>query len=711
MQDVFIRPANTYKRKLNYRTHYNKQMAFYLSRMTGRKFDDCYEYVVRKAEEKFVDPKVIYYERHENKDKHKAQSTLTEYINGTLAKEEILVPTFTTYVSQKTFLSPFSGFMIRNKKRRSISKKKGFAAKMKGDMIYAIFYDKEQNNYKTFNNAGSGCYGSKGSILFNPTSHSALTSCVRTETSIANASNEKMIEGNRHYRNIDIILNNILSICTNYDVAKTHAVIQKYNLNIPTVQDVIDCINRSFELYFYDKKGMSEKIIPFVCKLSDLDRFAFCFIGDLYHFKKLNDRFSRNFLRSLSIVHRHTQVVDNPIETMNKTIDEAICNHVNQLFSAYIKGVPKDEFSKVLPADVQQDMYNTALTFNNILSEHSDLIEVLFLTENLPASTAYIYDMVRRCVVGSDTDATMFVVDGPVEWMFGHTDITEETMSFASTIMFLSTKTMAHQLAVFSANLGIVEEKIFDIAMKPEYTFPVYFQSPVAKHYFTFATVQEGSHLAKYKFEYKGVHLKNSAHPSIITKETERVMSNLMLNLYKNKKPVLGKELMEVIALEKEIKRSLLAGENTYYKSTDIKPAKGYKLGPDKSPYRFHDMWREVFEPKYGSIEEPDYKAIKVPLNVKNTLVMKKWLDGIEDRALALRLGNYLLKNGKKKLLTIQLNTSYVTTNGIPKEIQEVLDYKRVILDLTISRRMVLSSLAYYPKEGMTLTEMYEGSI
>jgi hypothetical protein len=131
-------------------------------------------------------------------------------------------------------------------------------------------------------------------------------------------------------------------------------------------------------------------------------------------------------------------VVDNPIETMNKTIDEAICNHVNQLFATYIKGVPKDEFSKVLPADVQQDMYNTALTFNNILSEHSDLIEVLFLTENLPASTAYIYDMVRRCVVGSDTDATMFVVDGPVEWMFGHTDITEETMSFASTIMFLS---------------------------------------------------------------------------------------------------------------------------------------------------------------------------------------------------------------------------------------------------------------------------------
>jgi hypothetical protein len=214
-----------------------------------------------------------------------------------------------------------------------------------------------------------------------------------------------------------------------------------------------------------------------------------------------------------------------------------------------------------------------------------------------------------------------------------------------------------------------------------------------------------------FKYEIKGVHLKNSAHPAVITKESENIMKALMHKVYNNEKIVVGEEIAKVVALEKEIRRSLLAGELTYYKSTDIKHATSYKATPETSPYRFHDLWLQVFQEKYGTIEEPDYKSIKIPLTLVNSIKLKSWLDNMKDRSLAARMIAWLAKTKRKDFQVMQICASYVNANGIPVELLEVLDYKRDILDLTISRRMILSSLGVYPKRDITLTEQYEGSI
>lgn len=713
MDNVFLKSAKFYKRQLDHLAEYTRQSSFYLHKTTGRSLSECEEFVKRKANEHFKDPTVVYYSRESNGDKHKVTNTLLGYIRQTIADGEILAPTFTTYQSQQTFLSPFSDFMIRNKKRRSVSKKKGFDAKQKGDTIGYIFNDKEQNNYKTFNNAGSGCFASKGSIMFNPSCHSTLTSTVRTESSISNASNEKLIEGNRHYRNVDVILNNLISICSNYDKDLLKQVVNKYNLNTPSAEDVLKCINRSFELYAYDTDGMKRQVEPFVRCLNAFDRCAFMFIGDLYHFKEINPSFCRNFLDKLSVVYESKETVENPIGRIKKEFSEGVHHHVNQLFADKIAGVPNDEFDKILDVKTQQDMYSSAKAITACLEEHKDLIEVLFLTEHLPASTAYIYDMIRRSVVGSDTDATMFAVDGFVNWRFGNTDFTPESLSFASTIKLFATQAMAHQLAIFSANLGVAENKLFEIAMKPEFSFGVFSQTAVAKHYYTFATVQEGVHFApgKIKYEIKGVHLKNSAHPLVITKESEAIMKSLLLQVYRNEKIVVGEEIAKVITLEKEIKRSLLAGELIYYKSCDIKIASSYKSNPEVSPFRFHNLWISVFQEKYGTIEDPDYRAIKIPLTLVNSIKLKAWLDNMKDRGIAARMTAWLSQTKRKEFKTIFLSASHVQSNGIPAELLDVLDYKRVILDLTVSRRMILGSLGSYPKKQMTLNETYFGFI
>jgi hypothetical protein len=58
----------------------------------------------------------------------------------------------------------------------------------------------------------SGAMSSPSTPLHNKTGHSTLTSGCRNTTSFSNANNEKILTGNRHYYNVNIILNNLVFI-------------------------------------------------------------------------------------------------------------------------------------------------------------------------------------------------------------------------------------------------------------------------------------------------------------------------------------------------------------------------------------------------------------------------------------------------------------------------------------------------------------------
>lgn len=705
-QDVFLRPRESYKRDLSHLREYVHQQAFYCSRVTGKPASEFVEPLRAYVKASIKNPVVAYYERGENGDKSKKTNTLLGYLKQTMDQGDILAPTFTTYVSQKVFVSPFAEFMIFNKKRRGVAKKAGFKAKQAGNYDLAAFQDVNQNAFKTFNNAGSGTLGSKGSVLFNPTSHSTCTSSVRTQTSIANASNEKFLEGNRYYPNVDFILNNLVSICSNYNEELMTKVVKKYSLYVPTPQDVVSVIMRSYELYCPEMIKFNSKVLPFIEALTPIDRCAFVYIADLYHLHLFNPEFVNNWVNSIAIKYNPDKNYEDALSAFN-SCDELIKEHEFSVFKSITEGRDKSKLKEWMDEGVLQRFAHSAVQAEKAITAKADLIEALYLTKNLPAGTAYIATMVRRAVVGSDTDATMFSVDTLVEKRFGRLYFDEETESYASALKVLASKCMAHQNAIFSANLGVVQEKIFDISMKPEYTFPVYFQTPVAKHYFTFATVQEGLVYAesKYKWEFKGVHLKNSAHPKEVTKTAEQLMRELCLDLYHNKPLYVKKYIDECIEFEQKIKASLARGESTYFKFVDIKTAKTYRADEDTSPYKHHKLWVRVFEAKYGSVEEPDYKAIKLPLTASTNNRVKTWILSIQDAGMQRRLMTTL--GEVTAFRTFYINAAYIASNGVPPELFPILDIKRCVLDLTLSRRMILSALGIYPKPGMTVSEMY----
>lgn len=704
MSNAFLKPVEFYKRDINPISQYVDQTSFYLSKMLNKPIDAIrisLKEKIKNKQIKLIDPVVNHFERNEHGDKYKKESGLFQYINSTIKQGDILAPSFTVYTHPNKKVSLIAQFNETNGKIRSIAKKEGQKAKAEGNTLLAIFKNNEQINRKTYNNSTSGSFASNGSILYNPSAHSTLTSTTRTVSSLSNAINEKIISGNRHYFNVDVTLSNIISIAYNSDKELIQNVISKYNLNYPSVEDVIDCVKYSTELYWIDRNNL-KKLYNFICTLSDTERASVVYTSDLYHIRKHNQEFVRTFLTELA-KKETSKEYDDPISVVHSH-DESIINFMHQICVSEVRGIGKDY--KKIPKEKVDILAGTCENIANVIIKYSDFFNALFLTKDMPASTANLPSMVRRSVVTSDTDSTLFSTDEFVNWYFNDMILTDESFAIASSVAFISTQCIAHSLAILSANMGVTKEKLYTLAMKPEYSFPVFIPTSVAKHYFTIKTIQEGNVYNEPEIEIKGVHLKNSALPKHITSQLEEKMVRILDSIKNNNKISLVDELSLVADKERNIITSIGNNELSYFKQNSIKLAEVYKLSEEKSPYKYHRLWEDVFKQKYGEIEKPQYTVIKIPTILNNKTMVKNWLDSLEDKAFCERMSVWMNKYSKDKLNTIYINSAYLKAYGIPTEVKPIINIKKIVLEMTNADRMILETIGYFPKEGIMISEI-----
>lgn len=704
MTSAFLKPKDQYKRNINPIGHYVQQTSYYLSKMTGKPSDEIKVKLIEKLKkgelEGFVNPAITFYERNEQGDKEKTDGRLLSYIQNVVKEGNILIPTFTVNLSSDKQPSFLVDFIDHNVKARSVNKQIALKAEVEGNHNLFIQANNNQINNKTYNNSASGAFAAKSSILHNPTAHSTLTSVTRTVSSLGNSINEKMIAGNRHYRNSDITLYNIISIASDLDRDKISRTINKYNLKYPTVDETIACIKYSSNLYWVDNKSF-KKIEDFINKLDDVERAGVVYISDFFHIRKLNDTFVRNFLTSLS--KKVTGInVEDPISVLKKANDNTV-NLAHHIFMKEVQGIGKD-YTKV-SEEIRQDLAATCMNIDKVIDDHRDFIDAFFLSDNVPCTTAHIPNMIRRSVVLSDTDSTMFSVDEYVNWYFGKLIFNEEAFAVAASIMFIVTQCIAHMLAIFSANMNVRPEKLHTLAMKPEFTFPVFAQTSVAKHYYTLINVREGNVFKAPSLEIKGVHLKNSALPKEIKKGLEDKMKDILDNVYSGNMVSIKDEIKFVIDKENYIKEALLNNNIEFFKRSKIKLPEAYTKSQEESPYVHHQLWIDVFEPKYGAIERPPYGVIKIPTLLINRTAVKSWIESIEDKELSKRLAEWFKKKKKNDLPTMYLPILYVQSFGIPREIKDIMNIDKIVLELTTGNRMILESLGYFPKSGWLLSE------
>lgn len=688
-ENPFVLKPNEYKRDIDVLRHYVEDQTLMLQLRTGKDRQWCEDLVRRVAKERMVDPEVYYLERGDNGDREKKKGRLTAYIGNTVRAKELLAPTFTTYHNPKKKQSLLVNFIDGNVAARSKAKKAMFTAQQAGDKPTYTIKKIEQTNRKLSNNSVSGAHVDSSNPLSNKTGHSTLTSNCRTTSGYGNANNEKFLSGNRHYFHPDIVRNNIISICKQSDYVGIERVMAAFNIVYPSVEQVMEMIEYSARLYWTTHSEYAD-IRDLVSCLTPLQRAAFVYTGDLYWLMKFNDSLARDFVGRLST--KMTIPHDDP-DSVFKTAPDDQVHLASQICEAEMRG---KDIKKISGSFEHALVAATVVNIQSVITEYSDLIRTFWVTANVPASVAHFPDSIRRAALTSDTDSTIFTVQDWVIWYGGKIGWSERDNAISATMIFLAAQTITHVLARMSANFGIEEKRIHQVAMKNEFAFPVFVPTQVAKHYYALISVQEGNVFAEYGEETKGVHLKNSNAPRVVMAEAKKMMRYIMDTVMKEGSISINYILKWIADIERQVIDSISKGSYEYFRIGQIQMPDAYKKSAEESPYQYYTLWEEVFAPKYGNSAPPPFMSVKVPTELATATKTKEWLAGMEDRELAARMENWLTRNNKKALGTILLPDQCISSKGIPKEILDVVGVRKIVLDSTKVFYLILETLGIY---------------
>lgn len=708
MQDIFFEAKGSYTTGLNPVNEYAKQLSNYIQTTRGVSAERAKQVAVALIKKNLKDKPLKCFERAENGDRGVKDTTLLHYIRDNLKEGNVLTPTFTSYMPASKKKSILAEFIAVAVKTRGKAKKEAQRAKAVGDILLSDNKNNEQNNLKTYCNSMSGAFAQEACILHNPSNHSTLTSITRTMTSMCNANNERIISGNRYYpRGIDV-LNNVIYICSNTDEKAVKKAIDTMGLHLPTVQETVEVLQRSSDLYFKDYNYYQTKIIPYLSRVSPYMLASICYSGDFYHLRKFNDSFVKTLLTRMTA--RWTGAVQNDPDIVEKLekIDESILYYVHHVFYTGLKGRGKS-YKDMLGTLIPESIYQCALRFIETLKDYKLFFNAFFMTSIMPCNSFRLKNMLRRAVVLSDTDSTCFTVDEWVTWYNdGEFVISPESVALGGAMCYVITQVIVNLLRVLSRNLNIDKDMIDKLGMKNEFLWLAHAPAEISKHYYAYTVIQEGTVLTVPEIEIKGVHLKNSATPKFVIDDAREMMKGILESVSSNKKIRLNDILTHVIGLEEQIRDSVFKGEHTFLKRSKIKTADAYALEATKSPYARHTFWNEIFAPKYGAFPEPPYDVIKIPTVLKNVTAVKSWLGSMEDVGLRASLAAWFTSKGKSNLPTLYLNDMYVTGSGIPAEILSCIDINRIILDITKQHRVILETLGVIIYKDRLISQQFK---
>lgn len=694
----FVLPTDSYKRAIDPLGQYIEQTAHYLVKMRGISKEEAVAFVRTSIKDgtypTVSNPKITFLERQSNGDREKKTDTLINYLYGSLKARELIAPTLTTYLNPQVKKSLLVKYIDKNIRLRSKAKKEMFKAKAVNNKELARIKNQEQNNKKTKNNSLSGAQVSASTPIANKTAHSTLTSNCRSTSGYGNANNEKLLAGNRHYWSVDVTVNNIVSIIKHTDYDRLQKFVEKYNIHIPTIAEVMECVRYSTDFYWRDPKGHA-KVSMLVQKLDPLERAAFVYTGDLYHLAKYNGQVMRSFIKGLSTKVTGPFIDDSKtaLEYLQSSPTEVIHLARNICIAEMTGKTEEYELYKDTPELAV--LASTTKLIRNTIDEYADLIATIMVTDNVPASVAHIPTSIRRVALTSDTDSTIFTVENWVTWYY-EDEFVKPGDPVAAAMIFLAAQAIIHILAKMSANFGVEREKLYLIAMKNEYKFDVYVPTNVAKHYYAIKNVQEGIILNPVEYEIKGVHLKNSNAPAIINEKALDMMKHILNTVAEGKKLSILYYLKQIGDIERDIYTKIREGSPIYLRRAEIKNHEAYSKGPMESPYMFHDLWEKVLAPKYGYFSEPPYATVRIATELDSPTRTADWLAAIKDRDFAKRMSDWLKTNKRNKLPSIMIPSEVLGMHGIPEELLEAMDIRKIVSDITKTFYMIMETLGFY---------------
>lgn len=690
----FIKPASHYKRDLNVVANYHRDMAMFLHKRTGDPLEQCMQHVLTvtapEGELPLQHRPVRCLTRKKNGDRKAEVVTFNDYLKDIVENNRLFSPALTVYQHPTEKVSVLAEYIEGNIIGRAKVKEEEKEAEMAGNHELKSQKSNEQTTYKIANNSLSGGQCSPHTILYNKSAHSSLTSTCRSATSYGNANNEKFLCGNRHYWAADVVKANIISIINHTDMVLLQQVVDTYSLVYPSIDDVMGAITYSTNLYWRDAKQVAE-IRMLVSGLTDLERAAFLYVGDLYHLAKHNDSVVRTLLGKLS--SKATVPAENPDQPI-KAMDNDLKAFVSLLCAKELDGQTIKVLRETNPHGYGI-MAATAVNVKNVLVEYQLLIDGLWVTDNVPSSVAYIRDSIRRTAVTSDTDSTIFTVQDWVQWYCGEITFDETAMAIDYTMVYLASQAIIHVLAKLSTTLGVVPEKLNVLAMKNEYAFPIFSLTPMAKHYYAYQSAREGNVKKVMDTEIKGVYLKDSNCPPAIMKQVGETINEIMDTVIAGRKVSINKLYAQIGGIEQDIYDTIIKGSSDFLAGAPVNAKDSYS-SKGSTPYTHYELWQHVFAPKYGDAPEPPYRAVRVSLDINNRTELAAWLGSLEDQQLAERFREWLKMRGTGAISSLLLPQPIVEHVGVPPEVVAAMNIRKLIYSTVRPFYLVLESLGIY---------------
>ncbi len=708
MENPFVLPKEEYRRDLNLMKGYFDQNSLFLQRMTGESPERCLQFLKKTLSRggKFPlrDPNMLILKQESPGNRVRDEMTLLNYVKTVTDTNRILSPSMVCYENPHVLKSPSAKFVESGIAGRKKAKNEMFAAQVAKDEVLEKIKDAEQNAKKIAINSLSGMHGFSGNILFVKSGHSSLTSMCRSATGYGNANNERLLAGSRHYWTPTIALSNMLALITSQPHDEFQRAMDECGLAYPTVEQTAECIRRSTDLY-WRKESKFAQIMAFIERLSPLERAIVVYTGDLYHIAKYNDAFVRGFMDAIIKYDMSQDLtpIDDPFTLLKgKSIDDDTKVLATYLNADLTRGESFDSLKEKGDEMALLAVARTALNVQRVLQKYFTFIRVFLTPVQLCPTMANIKGILRRTVLASDTDSTIFTTQDWVTWYTNNPQRTKEGDGIWYTTTYIACQCIIHVLAKLSANMGVVTEELHRLTMKNEYAFPVFTLTSRAKHYYAFMSCREGLVFDKYKMEIKGVALRSSTVPPTVINAAKELMKEVMHRADENRQFTLEELYIKVWQHEQEIYNSIKKGEHTYLKSAQIQEsyANMNKANPhqEKTNYRHYLMWQEVFAPKYGNVEHPPYTVIKVPLAINNKTDMQDWLNKIDaiDPEFAERLRQYCVNTGRDQIKTLMLPLSILSGIGMPEEVMVMIDIRRLTYEILESFYMILESLGIF---------------
>lgn len=690
------------------------QMAILVEKRLGISHHDALKRVKEKInapEAGCVIPEVIYYRRDPiTKDRKIAKDKITSYMNHIKTSGCLASPSGTTYLPVKVEVSVLSSMSASGMKVRKGVKLKMFVAKNEHDNNAYNFYNGRSNAIKLGINNISGNQISKGSICRNPSGHSSMTSTARMVVSISNILAEYMC-GNRYYDSYSVAQASILSIIQglrdkdNYDqMGNWTRMVDKYKLTIPTTQDIMKVVTGSSD-HYWKNNTRTKKLTTLVDLLNETEKVAFMYTSDFTSFCLLNDKLGRSIYSELA-QKPEVKEVDGSLELLKEFPDD-ILNHAHHLLLEEMtgKGTNYNTMDDKLLGGIVRGCRHAL----SVLEKYKDLFQTIFCSRDNGPNVVHMPDMIRAHVPVSDTDSTVVSADKTVEWYFGEVIITDESIRVGSAMALIFGQALDNSLRQLSMNIGVTEEYMDTMEMKPELTALMIGTGSRAKSYFTNSTVAEGNVLDELDLVIKGSELKSSTIPKDILTSAHKLIAEIIQDLEKNKKISLYELLRKTLTIEQNVVQELKDGSIRFFRPVMIKPPEAYADPEGRTPHDWRIWWGETMADETGMDFDAPYRTMSISTTLSNKTKLKNWLDSLSPDH-SHRMATWLNKKKKTSLPTVYLPNDFLASQGMPDYIMNIMDIGKVVKNLTKIFYRILEIMGFSKQDDDTVYEHLFGS-